>query len=357
MRDLWIHDNDLIVATHGRSFWILDDITPLRQTAEAARSEAYLFKPAAAYRVRRDTNTDTPMPPDEPAGQNPPDGAVIDYCLPQAASGAVSLEVLDSSGKVVRRYASSDKPEMTEAQMKETVTVPLYWLRTPKILSADAGMHRWLWDLHYTAPESSRHDYPIAAVPHDTPRSPLGPNALPGQYSVRLTANGHTYTAPLTIKMDPRVKTPPAGLEQQFKMEVRLAALMNTSYEAVAEVRSLADQLDKLSKRGQIGKPLSDSIAALQKKVHDLMGAAGGLFAPPSPEATLGRVSGDVGALYGEVAAMAAVEQGSSEVMKRWSAIKSDGLTQLNRELSTAGQPQITLKPVAQQEESEDDLE
>ena len=357
MRDLWIHDNDLIVATHGRSFWILDDITPLRQTAEAARSEAYLFKPAPAYRVRRDTNSDTPIPPDEPAGQNPPDGAVIDYCLPQAASGAVSLEVLDSSGKVVRRYASSDKPEMTEAQMKETVTVPLYWLRTPKILSADAGMHRWLWDLHYTAPESSRHDYPIAAVPHDTPRSPLGPNALPGQYSVRLTANGHTYTAPLTIKMDPRVKTPPAGLEQQFKMEVRLAALMNTSYEAVAEVRSLADQLDKLSKRGQIGKPLSDSIAALQKKVHDLMGAAGGLFAPPSPEATLGRVSGDVGALYGEVAAMAAVEQGSSEVMKRWSAIKSDGLTQLNRELSTAGQPQITLKPVAQQEESEDDLE
>ncbi|HEV2382655.1 MAG TPA: glycoside hydrolase [Terriglobia bacterium] len=369
MRDLWIHDNDLIVATHGRSFWILDDLTPLRQTAEAARSEAYLFKPAPAYRVRRDTNSDTPIPPDEPAGQNPPDGAIIDYYLPQAASGAVSLEVVDSSGKVVRRYASSDKPEMTEAQMKETVTVPLYWLRTPKILSADAGMHRWVWDLHYTAPESSRHDYPIAAVPHDTPRSPLGPNALPDQYSVRLRANGHTYTAPLTIKMDPRVKTPPAGLEQQFKMEVRLAALMNTTYEAMAQVRSLADQLDKLSKQGQIGKPLSDSIAALQKKVHDLMGAAGGFFAPPSPEATLGRVSGEVGGLYGavggadatptasEVAAMATVEQDSSEVMKRWTAIKSDGLTQLNRQLSTAGQPQITLKPVAQQEESEDDLE
>lgn len=369
MRDLWIHDNDLIVATHGRSFWILDDITPLRQTAAAARSEAYLFKPAPAYRVRRDTNSDTPIPPDEPVGQNPPDGAIIDYYLPQAATGAVTLEVLDSSGKVVRRYASSDKPEMTEAQMKETVTVPLYWLGTPKILSADAGMHRSVWDLHYTAPESSRHDYPIAAVPHDTPRSPLGPNAPPGQYSVRLAVNGHTYTAPLAIKMDPRVKTPPAGLEQQFKMEVRLAALMNTSYEAVAQVRSLADQLDKLSKQAQIAKRLSDSIAALQKRVHDLMGAAGGFFAPPSPEATLSRVSGDVGGLYAavgaadatptasEVAAMAAVEQESSEVMKRWSAIKSDGLAQLNRQLSTAGQPQITLKPVAQQEESEDDLE
>jgi photosystem II stability/assembly factor-like uncharacterized protein len=369
MRDLWIHDNDLIVGTHGRSFWILDDITPLRQVAEAARAEAYLFKPAPAYRVRRDTNTDTPIPPDEPAGQNPPDGAAIDYYLAQPASGRVAIEILDGAGKVVRRYASTDKPEMTEEEMAKSVAVPLYWVRMPKILSADTGMHRWVWDLHYTTPESSRHDYPISAIPHDTPRSPQGPNAPPGQYTVKLTAEGHTYTAPLTIKMDPRVKTPPAGIEQQFKMEVRLAALTNSSYQAVGQVRSLADQLDKLSKQGQTAKPISDSVASLQKKVQGLTGAAGGFFAPPSPEPTLSRLSGEVAALYGaigaadatptasEVAAVASVERESSDLMKRWSAIQSGDLAALNQQLSAAGLPAIKLEAGTQQEESDDDVE
>jgi hypothetical protein len=369
MRDLWIHDDDLIVGTHGRSFWILDDITPLRQIAEAPPSEAYLFKPELAYRVRRDTNTDTPLPPDEPAGQNPPDGAIIDYYLPGAESAAVTLEILDGAGNVVRHYASTDKPEMTEEEMKKTVTVPLYWVRMPRILSSEAGMHRWVWDLHYTAPQSSRHEYPISAIPHDTPRSPQGPTALPGQYTVRLTAGSKTYTAPLTIKMDPRVETPPAGLEQQFKMEVRLAGLMNSSYENTGQARSLAEQLDKLSKQGQLTNALGSSISALQKKVRELLGAPGGFFAPPSAEATLTRVGGDIVALYGavgaadatptaaEVSALAASEQEFSGSTKRWEAIKAIDLAALNQQLSSAGLPQIKLEPAAQPEESSEDLE
>ncbi|MBV9622899.1 MAG: glycoside hydrolase, partial [Acidobacteria bacterium] len=192
MRDLWIHDNDLIVATHGRSFWVLDDISALRQLtapagAAAPAAEAHIFQPAPAYRVRRDTNTDTPIPPDEPLGQNPPDGAILDYILPHAVTGRLRLEILDDQGRLVRRYDSGDRPEVSpEEQSKELI--PTYWLRPWRALATGAGMHRWIWDLRYPSPLASEHEYPIAAVPHNTPRYPLGPSALPGQYTVRLTS-------------------------------------------------------------------------------------------------------------------------------------------------------------------------
>jgi hypothetical protein len=205
MRDLWIHDDDLIVGTHGRSFWILDDITPLREaTGSFSATDAHLFTPAPTYRVQRDTYTDTPLPPDEPAAANPPDGAVIDYYLAHAASAPITLEILDARGQLVRRFSSDDKPDVTEADLKKQL-IPLYWLRPFHALPSDAGMHRWVWDLHYPAPDSSRHEYPISAIPGDTPRYPLGPTALPGAYTARLTANGKSYTAPFTVKMDPRV--------------------------------------------------------------------------------------------------------------------------------------------------------
>ena len=205
MRDLWIEGNDLIVATHGRSFWILDDIAPLRQLdGLKAEREPVLFKPAEAYRIRRNTNTDTPLPPDEPAGQNPPDGAVIDYALPASVQGAVTLEILDGNDKLVRRYSSTDVPEPGPEELSRQL-IPLYWLRMPATLPASAGMHRWVWDLRYPTPTATRYEYPISAVPHDTPRTPQGPLALPGTYRVRLTANGKALTAPLTIKIDPRV--------------------------------------------------------------------------------------------------------------------------------------------------------
>ncbi len=191
MRDLWIHDNDLIVATHGRSFWILDDIAPLREAANSlAAADAHLFTPAPAYRVQRDTYTDTPVPPDEPTAANPPDGAIIDYYLAHPASGAVTLEILDASGQLVRKFSSADSPDVTEAELKKQL-IPLYWLRPFRSLSSEAGMHRWVWHLHYPAPDSPRHEYPIAAIPGDTPRYPLGPTALPGSYTARLTANAH----------------------------------------------------------------------------------------------------------------------------------------------------------------------
>jgi len=247
MRDLQVHDNDLIVGTHGRSIWVLDNLTPLRQLAAASRAtSAYLFQPAPAYRVRWNANTDTPLPPDEPAGQNPPDGAVIDYHLAAASAGAVTIEIRDASGRLVRRFSSTDTVPVDSG-----LNIPDYWIRPPQLLSTASGMHRFVWDLHYPPPPALSHSYPISAIYRDTWREPRGPVALPGRYEVRLTVDGRTLTQPLTIRMDPRVRATPAALAQQFAAARRLTAAMQRDYDALQAVRALraktpaSDSLDQ----------------------------------------------------------------------------------------------------------------
>ena len=353
MRDLWIHDNDLIVATHGRSFWILDDITPLREATDSvANAEAHLFTPALAYRMQRDTYTDTPLPPDEPAAANPPDGAVIDYYLAHA-SGPVTLEILDAHGQLVRKYSSADEPDVSEADLKKQL-IPLYWLRPFHPLPSDAGMHRWVWDLHYPTPDSTRHDYPISAIPGDTPRYPLGPTALPGPYTARLTANGKTYTAPFVVKMDPRVKISAASREKKFQFEVRLASLLSETSRAVLQAGSIREPLQKLSQ--QATGPIHDSVQAFQNKLAEVLGASSGFSAPPSGDVTLTRVNGQVAVLYGQVwqvdaeptasqsEATTAAEHDASEVIKRWDALKTTDLPALNRALSEANLPAVRIE-------------
>jgi photosystem II stability/assembly factor-like uncharacterized protein len=365
MRDLGIHENDLIVATHGRSFWILDDLTPLRQLAESmAKSDAYLFKPEAAYRVRRSTNPDTPIPPDEPAGQNPPDGAILDYFLAQPVSGAVTLEIVDAHGKVVRRFSSTDKPEVTQAELEKQL-IPLYWIRMPKILSASAGMHRWVWDLHYPSPASLQHQYPISAVPSDTPRTPQGPIALPGEYTARLAVNGSTFTASLTVKIDPRVNTSPGDLEKQFNLEMRLASELTTSTEAVTQARSVVDQLHKL---GNQSGAMAESIKALDQKVGTILRGSTPAV-PGTSEPTLTRASAAVDALYtsvgqadaapttAQINAAVDTERDLSALRKRWEEIKNSDLPALNRQLKSANLPEIHLESKAPTDETQADIE
>ena len=352
MRDLWIHNDDLIVATHGRSFWILDDIAPLREVAKLAANEAHLFTPAPAFRIQRDTNTDTPLPPDEPAAANPPDGVTIDYYLPQATSPSVTLEILDASGQLVRKFSSTDKPESTEEELKKQL-IPHYWLRPFRPLPNEAGMHRWVWDLHYPTPDSTRHEYPIAAIPGDTPRYPLGPTALPGTYTARLTADGKTHTAPFIVKMDPRVKTPTAGLEKKFQVESRLASLLSQTSQAVLQAGSIRDPLQKLSQ--QATGPVRDSVQAFQSKLTSVLGAPAGFMAPPANEITLSRVNGQVAVLYGQVwqvdteptaaqsDAISATEHDAADVMKRWDALRSTDLPALNRALGGANLPEVKI--------------
>jgi photosystem II stability/assembly factor-like uncharacterized protein len=219
IRDLVVHDNDIVVGTHGRSFWILDDIEPLR---EGAQSAPHLFKPVTAYRLRRDTWTDTPLPPEEPAGENPPDGAVLDYYLPHDANGPLTIAIYDGTGKLVRKFSSADKPLPIDPE----ITVPTYWVRPTRIPGASAGMHRFLWNYRYAGPASIAYDYPISAIYRDTPRAPEGVLALPGRYTVKLSVDGRTYTQPLTLKMDPRAHMTAARLRAQFAMAQRITALM-----------------------------------------------------------------------------------------------------------------------------------
>ena len=200
MRDLAIHEDDLIVATHGRGFWVLDNITPLRQlTDDVARVDAFLFRPAPAINMTPGSDNGTPQPRDEALAANPPNGAVIDYYLRTAAAGPVTLEILDPAGEVMRRYSSEDKAPPLNP---DSLNIPAFWVPTPKSLPAAAGMHRWVWDLRPTPP-APRAGGPGAGGGGGRGGASL---ALPGEYTVKLTVAGKTYTQPLWVKNDPRVK-------------------------------------------------------------------------------------------------------------------------------------------------------
>ncbi len=283
VRDLVIKDDDLVVGTHGRGIWILDDITPLRQIdARTAESEATLFKPETAWRVRWDTNTDTPLPPDEPRAPNPPDGAIIDYYLKSAASGPVTLEVFDGD-RLVRRYSSEDPPSPPLPDPATNAPLPLYWYRQPTALSAAAGMHRFLWDVHLQplagGGGGGRGGLPISAVPYNTVPAPSTPWANPGTYSVKLTVNGKSYTQPITVKQDPRVKTPALAMQQVYSLT---KAMYNGAVDAETagqRVQNLHDQIAALTP--QATGATAAALEAFDKKI----GASLGVPGPPSSPA------------------------------------------------------------------------
>lgn len=233
IRDLVVKEDDLVVATHGRSFWILDDISPLRQWPGARSSEAGLLRPRDAVRVRWNMNSDTPLPPDEPAGANPPDGAVLHYWLPSDAQ-VVTLEVRDAAGLLVRRYSSQDPPE----PLVEGRNTPDYWIRPHQPLLASAGLHRFVWDLRHERPAVPAFTYPIAAIAGQTPRTPLGSWVLPGTYSVRLMVDGRAQSVPLGVRMDPRVKTSQTGLRRQYELSRALDAAIGRASAALAAARA-----------------------------------------------------------------------------------------------------------------------
>ena len=237
-RDLVIKDNDLLVATYGRGFWALDDISTLRQLADhgstVAREPVHLFAPGDAVRVRRNVNADTPFPPEVPQAPNPPDGVIIDYWLAHPAR-TVALDVLDASGNVVRHLSST--PEATVAEAARPPH-PNFWVAPPTTLETAAGTNRTHWDLRHDAPPSFHHTYEINANPGRTPPSPEGILALPGTYTLRLTVDGHSSTQPVTVHPDPRSSTPPEALRAQHALQARIAdglvAIMTARREAIA---------------------------------------------------------------------------------------------------------------------------
>ena len=352
VRDIIIKGDDLAAGTHGRGFWILDDITPLRQIeGKITSSEAHLFRPQTATRVRWDMNTDTPLPPDFPAGPNPPDGAVIDYYLQSATSSPVTLEVKDSAGKTVRQYSSADKPE----PMDPMLNIPAYWVRPPQVLSGEAGMHRFLWNMHYPDVPGAEKEYPIAAVPHNTAPQPSGPWVMPGNYTVVLTVNGKTYSQPLAIKMDPRVKTPVAGLQQQFAMSLHIYQRLLTLSPAVDQATEIRKQIQDRLKVAPQGSETAVALARTNELMNALLGAATRRPGPGSDTPTLAGLRTKYNALFGilqEVdeapttaarAALAEIERQLPPLLDKWQQLKTTELPALNQKLKDSGQPELKL--------------
>ncbi|HZH81056.1 MAG TPA: hypothetical protein VFD68_07115, partial [Gemmatimonadales bacterium] len=305
VRDLVVHDSDLVVATHGRSFWILDGITPLRELRDAAAGAAatgvHLYRPAGAVRARWNENTDTPLPIDEPAGRNPPDGALFDYYLARPAIGPIVLEILDARGAVVRRFSSDDTaPEPPDSG----VNIPPWWIRPAQRLGTDSGMHRVVWDLHGPPPPVLRHDYPIAAVLHDTPREPRGLWVLPGRYVVRLTVGGRSYTEPLSVRMDPRVRLAPGALVRQQAVAAGLVAALARDSVVLDRVRRLRNEIAKA--RSETSAP-AGPLDSLDRAAKDLESGPGGLT----------RMNGQLADLYGLVQGADAAPTQQAEAQAR----------------------------------------
>ncbi|HEV2641771.1 MAG TPA: hypothetical protein VGT98_03655, partial [Candidatus Elarobacter sp.] len=354
VRDLVVKDSDLVVGTHGRSIWILDDVTPLRQLSPGVtRAPAHLFRPAGAFRVMRNTNPDTPMPPEESAGQNPPDGAIIDYYIGASPRTPVTLEILDASGNLVRRFASDDVPDVTQKQI-DALNVPAYWVRPPRTLPATAGMHRWIWNLHYPDPSVLVHEYPISAIYHDTPQSPLGAAVLPGTYTVRLTVDGKQYTQPLVVKMDPRVPATSPDLAQQFTLSRDVAAMIERDFTAIAEMRALRVALAQAKGRAK-NAAISDAIESLDARVVSAQGQG-----PSAPRTNVTRTnvtrlngslsqtfqslqSADARPTTQATAFVPVLRAQLDTALAQWDLIKGAELVSLNARLKSAGMPAIVI--------------
>jgi len=268
VRDLVIHGDDLIIATHGRAFWILDDIAPLRQMGgEVANSEAWLYKPAQAIRVTSDSFSGTPLPPEEPQAQNPARGAYLDYCLRDAAGGPIQLEVLDSRGKMVRQFSIDDKPSAPPVNPP----IAARWLAQPQQLSHAAGMHRFVWDLRYgRTGEQTTADLEEIGL-----ESWIGPLVLPGTYQIKLTVNGKALVQSLEVAMDPRSRATHADLLRQFEWAQRDFEDMIKARRAGAEIRGLRMQLGKIkASLAHKQAPLLNNLVTAERELRDIQ--AGG---------------------------------------------------------------------------------
>ena len=379
VRDLVIKDDDLVAGTHGRGIWILDDITPLREIAESvvatagramapagsagsamapagtagsakalAERDVILFKPEPALRVRWNTNTDTPMPPDESTAPNPPEGAIIDYYLKSAAAGPVTLEIVGSDGKPVRKYSSTDTVFTPDPA---TVTIPPYWFRPLAPLSAAAGMHRFTWDVHYQPLDGGGRlggpNLPIAAIGHNTIAAPTTPWVNPGSFTVKLTVNGKTYSQPIVVKPDPRVKTPALAMQQVYMLSKSMYYGALDAQAAARQARGIRDQI--AARRAQATGATADALAALDKNLEALVGApaAGGDTLSAAGAGLAGVMNSlqgaDVKPTTVQLTAITRARASAAKAMARWSAVKTVDLPAANARLTATGLSVMTF--------------
>ncbi len=348
VRDLTIHGDDLIVATHGRSFWILDDITPLRQASDAEKANAFwLYHPAPAYRIDNDTFIGTPIPPEEPTAENPPAGAIIDYFLKSSAT-TVSLEILDAEQKLVRRFSSEDR----HPEKHPPLPIAERWFPKPQVLETNPGMHRFVWDLRWGSGGGPSVDE------ESEYRSPNGPKVVPGNYTVRLTTDGKPQNQPLTVVMDPRSAATPEILREQLQLGQQIFAETLEARRTLAEIASLQKQLsDREQKLGEKNSDIKAALADAQTEISKIEAGPG----------AAGQAAGLQEAFAGMASALRVVEGGdravpsqaialyneSSQRVKtaigEWSEFKTTKLPRLNQKLSDANLAPIAISEIEQE--------
>jgi photosystem II stability/assembly factor-like uncharacterized protein len=351
VRDLVIHGDDLVIATFGRAFWILDDITPLRLLdSQIAASDAWLFAPATTFRLRPGYDQSTPVPIDEPMADNPPDGAVLDYYLKDKSAAPVTLEIIDDQGKLVRRFASDDVLYKTKP---ESLAFTMNWVHDQQPLINEAGMHRFLWDLH-------------AALPSGVERSEFlstGPWVLPGNYSVKLTAKGKILTQPLVVKPDPRSNATPEALRLQFVLGSQLMQQLSEISTAQQQSTELQKQIEARRKNA-VGKPeILTTLDQLEQKAKGPSSSSYygyfmlfGLSLPEAGHESFTHIEEALTGLYvvvqnADVAPSSDVtlaaqkwHAAAQEVLSAWKMILEKDLPNMNAELRNANLQPITIK-------------
>jgi hypothetical protein len=236
--------------------------------------------------VRWSLNSDTPLPPDEPAGKNPPDGAVIDYYLATNSKDAVQLDITDEAGQTVRTYRSDDKAYEIPA-----VNIPLYWIRPQQLLSGKAGAHRFVWDMHYQ-PLNVPASYPMSAIYEDTPPGYSSPWVMPGKYRVILTVDGRKYKQDLVVTMDPRVTAKRRDLRQQHDLSYQCYTRQQQCLTILKEGQELADKLHQQAGRGE--KTTAGQAAKLAQRLRQLLN-------PEKPGKPLSAINGELGTIMGHL--------------------------------------------------------
>jgi photosystem II stability/assembly factor-like uncharacterized protein len=340
VQDLVVHGDDLVIATHGRSFWILDDISPLRQVDRAmGAAKAWLYSPATTVRVDNDRFLGTPLPPEEPAAENPPNGAIVDYYLKGAAEH-VALEIVDSEGQVIRAFSSSSRKQSKHPP----VAIAERWFPKPQILETTSGMHRFVWDLSWS-PISSNPEEPGGDEEYEY-GAPRAPRVIPGMYEARLTVDGISMTQPLKVVMDPRSAAAPSELKQQYGLSQQIFTEAMASRQTLAEIRMVRARLTVLGKELSTQQTeLKGEIAQVEDAIETVLSGNGvrsgdgmGLELASSSIASALRVveSGDRTVPSQATAVFEEADRAAKMRIAEWTLIKTTSLRALNDRLKNA---------------------
>jgi len=346
VRDLTIHGEDLVVATHGRSFWILDNITPLRQAIGVEKDSAFwLYHPTPAYRIDNDSFVGTPLPPEEPTAENPPTGAIIDYFLRSPAS-VVTLEIIDAEQKLVYRISSEER----HPEKHPPLPIAERWFPRPEILETNPGMHRFVWDLTWGGSGGPNSDE------ESEYRNPRGPKVVPGTYTVRLTVDGKAQTQPLNVIMDPRSPATTEILQQKVQLGRQIFAETVEARRALGEITSLQKQIADLERKvREKDSTVKSALVDAQTEISTIL---------TKPEAILGQTASLQDAFADMVSVLRVVEGGDRAVpsqaiavynefnqrvkagITEWNEFKNIKLPLLNKKLSEANLAPISISKV-----------